>query len=185
MLSYALKRIVRSWKLFVALILGMVLAATFFGGINVGADTIGRQALDKQLESTPVDLRLQDSRLVSSITVPSSTFQALASAVNQVNGVVSTEIRGDAQDAANYTLPRIRAIQDGSSLYKHMAISGAIPTLPNQTIVGLTTGLAGTFKIGDTLRYHLNQNGNLHYNVSGLPGIQHFFQSRLPHFCIC
>ncbi len=166
MLSYALKRIVRSWKLFVALILGMVLAATFFGGINVGADTIGRQALDKQLESTPVDLRLQEFRLGSSIAVPSSTFQTLASAVNQVNGVVSTEIRGDAQDAANYTLPRVKAIQDGSSLYKHIVISGAIPTLPNQTIVGLTTGQAETFKIGDVVKYHLNQNGNSHYNVS-------------------
>jgi hypothetical protein len=49
MLSYAFKRIIRSWKLYASLILGMMLAATFFGGINVGADTIGKQALDAQL----------------------------------------------------------------------------------------------------------------------------------------
>lgn len=46
MLTYAVKRIVRSWKLYASLILGMMLAATFFGGINVGADTIAKQALD-------------------------------------------------------------------------------------------------------------------------------------------
>ncbi len=165
MLSYALKRIMRSWKLFVALILGMVLAATFFGGINVGADTIGRQALDKQLESTPFDLRLQ-SRFISGITAPPATFQTLASTVAQVNGVVSTEIRGDAEDQGNFTLPAIRAIPDGSSLYKHMTISGATPTLPNQTLVNSNSALAKTLKINDILTYHLNQNGNVHYNVT-------------------
>src|SRR5881397_2436726 len=123
MLSYALKRIVRSWKLFVALILGMVLAATFFGGINVGADTIGKQALDQQLQSTPFDLRLQ-SGFGSSVTANSSKLQTVSLAVDQVNGVASTEVRGDSQDSSNYTLPTMKAIPDTSLLYKHMVISG-------------------------------------------------------------
>jgi hypothetical protein len=42
LLSYAVKRITRSWKLFAALALGMTLAATFFGGLNIAADTVGK-----------------------------------------------------------------------------------------------------------------------------------------------
>ena len=117
MFSYALKRIIRSWKLFVALILGMVLAATFFGGINVGADTIGKQALDQQLQLTPFDLKLQEFGFGSSVTVPSSTFENLSTAVKQVSGVGSTDILGDSpQDAFNFTLPRINALP-GSGRY--------------------------------------------------------------------
>ncbi len=117
----------------------MVLAATFFGGINVGADTIGRQALDQQLESTPVDLRLQDSRFGFTITAPSSTFQTLAGAVNQVSGVVTTEVRGDAQDGANFTLPEIKAIHDGSTLHPHGHLgSHAQPSKPNPCNLNLS-----------------------------------------------
>ena len=47
-------------KLFAGLALGMTLAATFFGGINVAADTGGKQALDAQLANTPVDVQLHD-----------------------------------------------------------------------------------------------------------------------------
>ena len=38
----------------------MTLAAAFFGGINVAADTVGKQALDAQLVNTPVDVQLRD-----------------------------------------------------------------------------------------------------------------------------
>ncbi len=166
MLSYALKRIVRSWKLFVALTLGMVLAATFFGGINVGADTVGKQALDQQLQSTPFDLRLQQSGFSSSVTFPTSTLSTLARVVGQVSGVMSTELRGDARDIFNYSLPEIKAIPDASSLYKHITISGSAPTHPNETLVVSTSTLSGKLKVGDTITYHLNQNSNPQYDLS-------------------
>jgi ABC-type antimicrobial peptide transport system permease subunit len=166
LLSYALKRIVRSWKLFAAIILGMMLAATFFGGVNVAADTIARQALDRQLETTPVDFRIQQSSFGFTTTVPTPTYQALATAVGQVGGVLSTEMRGDAEDATNYTLPRIKAVQDGSSLYKHLTITGQPLTLPNQTLLSTASSLAKNHKIGDVIRYRIGQNVNSPYNIS-------------------
>ena len=54
-LSYVFKRLVRSWQLYIALFLGVVLASTFFAGINVGADTTAKQALDQALDKVPVD----------------------------------------------------------------------------------------------------------------------------------
>lgn len=166
MFSYALKRIVRSWKLFAAIILGMTLAATFFGGVNVAADTIGRQALDRQLETTPVDFRIQQSNFGFTTTVPTATYQALATAVRQVSGVLSTEIRGEAQDAINYTLPGIKAIQDGSSLYKHLTITGQPLTLPNQTLLSTGSVFAKNHKIGDIIKYRIGQNTNSPYNIT-------------------
>jgi len=56
MLSYAFKRVIRSWKLFAALLLGTVLASTFFAGINIGADTTAKQALDQRLSNLLVDM---------------------------------------------------------------------------------------------------------------------------------
>ncbi len=117
MLSYALKRIVRSWKLFASLILGMMLAATFFGGINVGADTIGKQALDAQLADTPVDMQLSPSPGFppGSITVPPETFQTVASKVSQVDGVAAAELFGSTSPQQGLTLgpsiPLVKAIQ--------------------------------------------------------------------------
>jgi ABC-type antimicrobial peptide transport system permease subunit len=165
LLSYALKRIVRSWKLFVALILGMVLAATFFGGINVGADTIGKQALDQQLQSTPFDQRLQPS-LGFSVTANSSTFQRLSQAVRPVKGVLDTELLGIAGSQFNFSLPQIYAISDNSALYNHMAIFGAIPSLPNQTLAASSGTLPTGYKIGEKLSYELNSNRNSRYNVT-------------------
>jgi len=54
--SYTFKRLVRSWPLFIALLLGIILASTFFAGINVGADAAAWQALSQQLSSIPVDI---------------------------------------------------------------------------------------------------------------------------------
>ncbi len=154
MLSYALKRIIRSWKLFAALILGMMLAATFFGGINVGADTIGQQALDQQLKSSPVDLKLQPNSF-GSVSQPSSSFTSVASSVTQVNGVTSAEVRGESREIYNFTLPAIKAITDGSALYHHITVSGTLPTRPNQTLVSSTSPLVGNYRIGSIVKYEV------------------------------
>src|SRR3989449_3392442 len=90
LLSYALKRITRSWKLFAALALGMTLAATFFGGINVAADTVGKQALDTQLANTPVDMQLRAFSIDRGKSLNSSV-RNLVSNLQQVDGVVAAE----------------------------------------------------------------------------------------------
>jgi ABC-type lipoprotein release transport system permease subunit len=181
LLSYALKRIIRSWKLFAALILGMMLAAMFFGGINVGADSIGKQALDQQLQSTPVDIQLIAPSAncfafpcTYSITPPSATTaQSLASTVSGISGVARVESIGKAQYQRygfNESTPTIWAFQDSSQLYSHISINGARPSLPNQTLIGSTSVLAKTVKIGGTVTYkissYLNNIRNVTYDVS-------------------
>src|SRR6058998_4411568 len=113
LLSYALKRITRSWKLFAALALGMTLAATFFGGLNVAADTVGKQALDAQLVNTPVDVNLYPGYANIGYYAVSpyqaSAYENVTSAVKNVDGVVTAEdiVTGYAN---NGSYPSIRAI---------------------------------------------------------------------------
>ena len=56
-LIYPVKRVFRSWKLFLALLIGIVFASTFFAGINVKADLAVRQVLDEQLTGIYTDMQ--------------------------------------------------------------------------------------------------------------------------------
>ncbi len=161
MLSYALKRIVRSWKLFAALILGMMLAGTFFGGINVGADTVGKQVLDQQLASTPVDVRIGEYYYGSS----ASTLERVASEVGRVDGVTAAEPRGNMGVWFNVSSATLRAIPDNSILYDHITIlEGGRPLQQdNETLINVNSDLADKYPVGTTLNYtlHYGQYGNL------------------------
>ncbi len=66
MLSYALKRVLRSFGLFAALLLGIVVASSFFAGINIGADTTAKAALTQQLNNVPVDIVIGSSSTLNS-----------------------------------------------------------------------------------------------------------------------
>src|SRR6266516_2420177 len=167
MLSYAIKRIIRSWKLYASLILGMMLAATFFGGINVGADTIGKQALDAELANTPVDIQLRP--FSPGISAPRSSFQSVVQSVKQVNGVVAAERIGSAggQFSYNGSFLTIKAVQDGSLLYQHFTtVSGQETLHTNESLINSDSQLAQTHKPGDTIRYTLGYFGRPEYNVT-------------------
>src|SRR6266446_9602006 len=161
MLSYALKRIVRSWKLYASLILGMMLAATFFGGINVGADTIGKQALDAQLANTPVDISL--TPVSGGISVPRSSFDNVIQRVLGVGGVVSAEAVGNVNEQFypyNGSIPYIKAIQDSSLLYQHLTlVSGREISSANESVINADSQFAQNYKQGQTVKYSFGQFG--------------------------
>lgn len=56
MFRYAIKRVARSYRLFVALTLGVLLATTFFASTNVAADILARDALDSTLDGVVYDM---------------------------------------------------------------------------------------------------------------------------------
>jgi ABC-type lipoprotein release transport system permease subunit len=61
-LLYPIRRVFRSWKLFLALLIGIILASTFFAAIDVKANLTAKQALEQQLDSVLVDMEF-NSRL--------------------------------------------------------------------------------------------------------------------------
>jgi ABC-type lipoprotein release transport system permease subunit len=57
-LLYPIKRVFRSWKLFIALLIGVILASTFFAGIVVKANLTAKQSLEQQLNDVLVDVQV-------------------------------------------------------------------------------------------------------------------------------
>ncbi len=157
MLSYAFKRVVRSWKLFAALLLGAVLASVFFAGVNVGADTAAKQVLSQQLSQVPVDIVVSPSRGLWS----SNNATEIASKVSEVSGITETEIisrtwgmeanssRGDAY----FTLV---GISDNSRVYDGLNITSGNKSLQaNETYVWVDSEDAGNLNLGDSLNFSI------------------------------
>ena len=62
MFRYALKRVARSYRLFIALTIGVLLATTFFASTNVAADILSRDALDASVEGISYDFVVDSSQ---------------------------------------------------------------------------------------------------------------------------
>jgi len=169
LLSYALKRITRSWKLFAALALGMTLAATFFGGINVAADTVGKQALDAQLANTPVDMQLRAFSIDGGRSLNSSV-RNLVSNLQQIDGVVAAEPVGTSNLFNPYNASSsitVTGIQDASALYQHMTLVSGRKTLhPNETLINSDSQQAQNFRVNRRITYTLYTNSSRKYNIT-------------------
>jgi ABC-type antimicrobial peptide transport system permease subunit len=166
LLSYALKRITRSWKLFAALALGMTLAATFFGGINVAADTVGKQALDAQLANTPVDMQLRAFSIDGGRSLNSSV-QSLISNLQKIDGVAAAEPVGTSNLFNASLSTTVTGIQDTSVLYQHMTLVSGRKTLhANETLINSDSQQAQNFPVNRRITYTLYTNSSRKYNVT-------------------
>jgi hypothetical protein len=76
----------RSWKLFVALFIGIVLASAFFAGIDIKANVTAREALDQELSQIYADYELSQPDLNS------TKLAAIRDKALEVNGVLGAEI---------------------------------------------------------------------------------------------
>ncbi|MEM3727800.1 MAG: FtsX-like permease family protein [Candidatus Bathyarchaeia archaeon] len=155
MISYAVKRIFRSFGLFAALLLGVILASSFFAGINIGADTTARAALLQQLERIPVDISVG-----SSSTISSSDWKKAANDIRQVEGVRGAEVISRLTSTIkfdeNYTVVMVAAISSTSIVYEGLSIvngEGALGV--NETYVWVGSKAANKMKLGDIITLNL------------------------------
>ena len=153
----------------------MTLAATFFGGINVAADTVGKQALDAQLANTPVDMQLRDFSVDGGKSLNSSV-QGLVSNLQKIDGVVSAEPVG----TSNLFIPfnasssiivtssiTVTGIQDASALYQHMTlVSGSRTLHANEMLINSDSQQAQNFPVNRRITYTLYTNSSKKYNVT-------------------
>jgi len=157
-LSYTFKRLVRSWRLFLALLLGIVLASTFFAGINVGADTAAKQALDQALSKVPVDFYGSSYSPLSS-----SNVTKIAAEISGVEGVVETEVisrvYGEVLSPTNFTFNlRLVGISNRSRVYQGW--SGVPPSLEENKTFVLTDNPEGfPFEEGDVIQVNMSMPG--------------------------
>ncbi len=125
MFSYALKRVLRSLGLFAALLLGVVLASTFFAGVNIGADTTAKAALNQRLSKVLVDITVSGWR---DSPMSSASWTTAADRVSSVNNVLEAEIisRADSYRETfekNYSYFKIVGIWDDSRIYDGLNVT--------------------------------------------------------------
>jgi ABC-type antimicrobial peptide transport system permease subunit len=159
-LFYTLKRLVRSWQLFTALLLGIVLASTFFAGINVGADTAAKQALDQELSKVLVDVVVSPSYdyvTGRSGLLSSENVTKAMDAISDIDGVDEVEvISGEWAPAQvpnkNLSVPlfRLVGISENSRVYDGW-IGGAPTIEQNETYFWLGSEDAGLLDVGDVI----------------------------------
>jgi hypothetical protein len=82
-LLYPFKRVTRNWKLFVALLIGIILASTFFAAVDIKANIVAKQAFDRQLDSLVTDLEYRSINSRFNLT----NLDKVVSNISSVNGV--------------------------------------------------------------------------------------------------
>ena len=157
MFSYALKRVMRSSGLFAALLLGVVLASSFFTGINIGADTTAKAALNQQLNQLLVDITA-GGRYGWSLA--SANWTTIAEKVALVDNVEDRETISridwyDEMGEKNYSFFNVVGVFDDSRVNSGLNVtSGANSLQENETYVWIGSEDAYKLKINDTLIFN-------------------------------
>lgn len=120
-IKYAIKHVFRSWHLFIALLIGIVLATAFFAGINTKANITTQQVLDQQLDTVYKDMEInaQQFNLTQIATIEKQLSQ------NQRISGFEAITRANVQAFYNHTVTNesatlyssIVGIQDSSRVY--------------------------------------------------------------------
>ena len=156
LLAYAFKHVFRSWKIFVALLIGIALASTFFAGIDIKANVTAKQALDQQLDEISIDI-------TTSINTANTTRILRAQEeISSVEGVVDSEIISgfweligfpDENESIYYT--RIVGIADNSHIYNGW-LNRPDEIGENETYIWEGSPLANMIKQGDVLQLNFS-----------------------------
>ncbi|MGD6934084.1 MAG: FtsX-like permease family protein [Candidatus Bathyarchaeia archaeon] len=82
-LLYPFKRVTRNWKLFVALLIGIILASTFFAAVDIKANIVAKEALDQRLNLLVTDLEYRSYNSRFNLT----NLDNVISNITSINGV--------------------------------------------------------------------------------------------------
>jgi len=149
--------------LFIALLLGIVLAATFFAGINVGADTAAKQALDQALSQVPVDIYTSSYFTLSSNNITNIVGNISAANINGVkSGGVEAISRAslfqyrplDGKEMVQTSGYKIVGVRDRSSVYDGW-VGGAPTWEANKTYVWADSPDAGLWQEGSVISLNI------------------------------
>ncbi len=156
-LLYAAKHIVRSWHLFIALLLGIVLASAFFAGIDIKANVTTEKALDQQLQSVYKDFEVQAYPF--NLTQLDVIQQQLAG-TEKVQGyeVISraqaeAAVQGEETDGKRGLYPAIMGIKENSRVYDGWSNRPA-SLEANETYIAQNANFrygSGVLKVGDVV----------------------------------
>ncbi len=157
MFSYAFKRVIRSLGLFTALLLGVILASTFFAGINIGADTTAKAALNQRLGQVLVDITVSGWR---GSPLSSTSWTTAADRVSNVTNVAETDVISRVDfywetPDKNYSYFNTVGVMDDSRVYDGFNVtSGSSSLQENEAYVWIGSEDADKLQINDVLTFN-------------------------------
>ncbi len=157
---YAVTHVFRSWKLFLALLIGITLASAFFAGIDIKANVTAGQALKQDLSGVYVDMvanayqKPPEDVLNASRDVAGLSGVAGTEVISVFDGPTGFETNGTYSDYA-----RIVGIQNQSRVYDGW------PNRPegigeNETYVLRDSGLTQKYSVGDIIPINISMYPN-------------------------
>jgi ABC-type antimicrobial peptide transport system permease subunit len=157
-ISYVAKHLIRSWQLYIALLLGVVLAATFFAGVNIGADTVAEQALNQALDRIPADFIIR-----TYATMSTQNITTLINKITTIENIAVTE--AISRTHLSFHIPEqeylqgctLAGISQNSHVYNGWTNPPAVIN-ENQTYVPTDSSIAKTLKQGDTVQANITQS---------------------------
>jgi ABC-type antimicrobial peptide transport system permease subunit len=169
---YALKHFMRSWKLFLALFVGIVLASAFFAGIDIKANVTARKALDQELSQIYADYELSQPDLNS------TKLAAIRDKALEINGVLGAEIISRSylgsmtllseNGTFEYIAATVSSIDENSRVYDGWLNKPSGGIGENETYVLENSPLGAKVKIGDVIAVNFSLAGR-YEDVSFLP----------------
>ncbi len=150
---YPLKRVMRNWKLFTALLIGIALASTFFACIDVKANSSATQSLNEQLKNINADMQFTANLNLTEV----SQTQGNISSIKGVSSVdVVYRFNYPIKDLqTNFTdYPQIACLPETSPILNYWTNKPAYIGA-NQTYVLAGTLLASKVHIGDNITTEL------------------------------
>ncbi len=150
---YPVKRVLRNWKLFAALLIGIALASTFFACIDVKANSSAEKSLNQQLQNVYADMQFTTNFNLTEV----SQAQGNISSIKGVSSVdVLYKFNYPVKDLeTNFTdYPELVCLPESSSINNEWtnrpSYIGA-----NQTYVLAGTLLASKVHVGDNITTEL------------------------------
>jgi ABC-type lipoprotein release transport system permease subunit len=169
-LLYPFKRVTRNWKLFVALLIGIILASTFFAAINIKANLAAKASLDEQVNYVTSDLefsaRLNATNLAWAMSNISS-IPGVESVVAITRVYQSIKLSGDNFSSTYYVL--VVAFPDSELINKEWLNIPAEGIGENQTYLILGSLLKERAKIGDNISTAISFPIPKYYNSTSVP----------------
>jgi len=158
---YAVKHVFRSWKLFLALLIGITLASAFFAGIDIKANATAKQAMEQQLRYVYVDMQANIQNLGNLTKLLTARDKVLG-----VSGVVDAEIISRVywvqitifgeDGSTKEDMVRITAITNHSQVYKGWLNKKIEEIGENETYIPENTALANMVKVNDVIQVNFS-----------------------------
>ncbi|MDH7476975.1 MAG: FtsX-like permease family protein [Candidatus Bathyarchaeota archaeon] len=162
---YAVKHVFRSWKLFLALLIGITLASAFFAGIDIKANATAKQAMEQQLRNVYVDMQANIQNLSNLTKLLTARDKVLG-----VSGVMDAEIisrvfwvqitilgeDSEAKEDMARIAARIAAITNYSQVYKGWLNRPTEEIGENETYIPENTALASMVKVNDVIQVNFS-----------------------------